>query len=237
MKDLLWKDFRQNSRTLLGVGVIAAVPYVLALVIMASKTVFWSTTMVAAWVNAAKDASAMSMRLSILLAAFIGGNAIAGERADRSAEFAGGLPIARGKSVASKAVIAAGSSLALWAINLAVWGITSLLLTVGATNPPPRYSLWNEFTVTLICFLGTLLLLGLSWLYSSLLRSPAISAAAAIGTAMGLLLVIQVVTDFSLEHWRHNHAAFTCLFVLTPIISLLSWAAGVVVYLKRVETC
>ena len=58
--------------------------------------------------------SIYSLIISQLAIALIGGNAIAGERADRSAEFLCSLPITRKRILASKLLISLAIILVIW---------------------------------------------------------------------------------------------------------------------------
>ncbi len=236
MRNLLWKDFWQNSRVLLAVGIIAAIPYMVVLGTTAGRTLAdWSqattaTFEIGMWAEAMREASGVSLGLCILMAAFIGGNAIAGERADRSAEFASGLPIPRGKAVASKATVAAVACLAMWAINAATWLIGWQVDVHAGTNV--YHHRGDEAAVLPFYLLAIVALLGLSWLCSSLLRNPAIAAAAAIGTALGCVLAFGVL-GASLELEKSFLLVWGPVFVVS--MSILFFAAGVEISRRRVE--
>jgi ABC-type transport system involved in multi-copper enzyme maturation permease subunit len=237
MRNLLWKDFWQNSRVILAVGIVAAIPYAVVLGMMAGEMVAHPSDPTAHLpsrtdlIEAIKGSSAVSLGLCILMAAFIGGNAIAGERADRSAEFAAGLPIPRGKALASKAMVAVIPCMAMWAINAAVWLIGRQIDLYAGTNAYRHKG--DDFLVLPLCLLGVVAMLCLSWLYSSLAKSPAIAAAAAIGTAVGLYVGLMVLASS-----KGLPDAF--LLVWLPIavlaMSLLTFAAGAEITRRRVES-
>lgn len=235
MRNLLWKDLRQNGRMLLGVGIIASIPYAIGLTVSAWERVFWSSSItIEPWAFVIMGTSFMSMTLTILLAAFIGGNAIAGERSDRSAEFAAGLPIPRGRAATSKVVVSSFSCLFMWAINAAILGVAFTVSGNPRSAPLHQTSLLSLTWTCLEVLLGVFFLFGLSWLYSSLLSSPAISAAAAIGTALGFCLILQWACDYSLE--RADGSGFqTGFLMLMVIVGAVCLIAGYALYVKRVE--
>jgi ABC-type transport system involved in multi-copper enzyme maturation permease subunit len=233
MRNLLWKDFWQNSRVMLAVGIVAAIPYAVVLVIMAGEVVAHPSNLTAHLpsqadlIDAIKGASAVSLGLCILMAAFIGGNAIAGERADRSAEFAAGLPIPRGKALASKAMVAVVPCMAMWAINAAVWLIGRQIDLHAGTNGKG-----DDLLVLPFCLLGLVAMLCLSWLFSSLGKSPAIAAAAAIGTAASLYIALAVLAG---SKGLPDGFLLVWLPIAGSIMSLLAFVAGEEISRRRVE--
>ena len=241
MKNLLWKDFWQNSRVLLAIAIVAACPYVVVLAITTGEIIVhkYNGLVISAacgdsLIGMFMGASMGSLILSVLLAAFVGGNAIAGERADRSAEFVACMPISRGKSVASKAIVAAGACLAMWAVNAAIIAVTWSVAHLG------RPFFWSDprheaSFVMMYSLGGIVLLFGLAWLYSSLLSSPAISAAAAIGTAIVLVVIVQTICSYLYHDPFSRFVWFFLLCYLAPIIAVLSFTAGVTICLRRNE--
>ncbi|HSW47042.1 MAG TPA: ABC transporter permease subunit, partial [Phycisphaerae bacterium] len=119
MRTLIWKEFWQNSRVLLAVAIVAIAPYLvlpsIAISEMIADAIKSDDRHVAPqWSDIIQSAALCSMVLSTVLAAFVGGNVFAGERADRSAEFAAGLPIPRRGVLAAKAIVSMGFCLGLW---------------------------------------------------------------------------------------------------------------------------
>ncbi len=78
MKSLLWREYRRNRLLMLSGAVLVALPYLIAFAVN-------DFYVMANW----------SLGLSNMMAALLGGNAIAGETADRSAEFLAYLPVSR----------------------------------------------------------------------------------------------------------------------------------------------
>ncbi len=230
MMNLLWKDYRQNRALLLAVAILGFGPYVFAgSAVLIERLLDPPATYV--WVGAIFTASCVSMALSILLAAFLGGNAIAGERADRSAEFAALLPLPRGRSVASRALVTFVPALVLWLIgSLALAGVFWKI----SKAPHVQFDTSGVPAGILCTFLGVLLLFGLGWLYSSLLRNPAIAAAAAVGTAVTLgvatLSLMSLVPPGPLEK-----RIVVTLICTAAGLAVLSFCTGVLLTLRRQE--
>ncbi|HSW45718.1 MAG TPA: ABC transporter permease subunit [Phycisphaerae bacterium] len=183
MRNLIWKEFRQNSRVLLAVAIVAFAPY--AMVVSFKLTCESNPAPAGRLIDAIAKASSFSLLLSCLLAAFLGGNAMAGERADRSAEFAAGLPIPRRPAIASKLAVSLGACLALFLVNYAV---LALLLPLAEPNLTAASNFIRSMALVFLVMVGTF---GIAWFFSSLLRSPAIAAAAAIGTATMLVMIVR----------------------------------------------
>ena len=128
--------------------------------------------------------SLYSLALLQLAFALLGGNSIAGERIDRSAEFLAYLPVSRGRLLASKLLVALAAVPLVWLPNLVVlaivWRFTPL-----ASDPREFYIFqW---------VLGTIAITGLTffcvaWLFSCMLQSPTFSVCA------GLIVPLLVVT-------------------------------------------
>lgn len=238
MKALLGKDFRQNGRMFMAVGVFLILPYVIAVGvgIVASlravddgdDSIWFGTTHAwydpgVTWEVLISGASVWSLILAVFSVAFIAGNAMAGERADRSAEFIAYLPIPRRSAIASKASVAVAVCLLAAAVNLLIGYLSGLPL--GSDR---RLS-------EVLCTLGAIsvILFGASWLFSNLLRSPAIAAACGLGTVMslgGIFMLIDYANGLenaeTLEQWFRP----SCL-VFGPALFL----GGIVCYLRRIE--
>ena len=230
MRNLIWKDYRQNRAVLLAVLIVAAAPYLVVLVVATLDRLFWGSD-AEVWMGAAGIGSWASLWLSVMLAAFLGGNAIAGERADRSAEFAAGLPIPRTRAIISKAAIAALPGLALWAVNSLV-----LISVVKAFHGGRlRWFLASEASWAAVwALLLGVLLFGLAWLFSSLFRSPALATASSLGTVTALAVATLSLKDSVVAGRSPDFFAITVL-ALCVGIGLLAFITGVLVSLQRRE--
>src|SRR5437660_12005022 len=101
MKGLLWKDYRLN-RGLLLLGVVAVTGVYLA-GLSAEVSHTWPEMPASnAWADAIYSYGHMALSVMPFLAALLGGNAIACERADRSAHFLAYLPPTKTQILASK---------------------------------------------------------------------------------------------------------------------------------------
>jgi ABC-type transport system involved in multi-copper enzyme maturation permease subunit len=179
-----------------------------------------------------------SLGLSQLVFAFLGGNAIACERPDRSAEFLAYLPISRGKILTSKLLLAFLTAAFIWVVNLSILGICWLSL---------RHYLLTQFNVPFdrnmeeIIFIGRsmvgLLITGstffcVGWFFSSFLESPTFSIC--IGLVTPLLVAIPII--YIVNHLGLQEIMILYLYCgVCLLLALASFAGGTWYYLWRVE--
>ena len=199
MKWLLWKDYRHNRLIVFTVLAILLGPHLIGLGVMFGgrwveidtrngKAVYWTPK----WEEVFGGASGYSLCISQLAAALIGGNAIAGERVDRSAEFLYSLPMRRRKLLASKLLFALAIAVAIWLINSLIF----FCAIGGLPIPLPRPVNWLGLAT--IATTG-LTLFCVAWFFSSFVASPVLAVcagvitpvlvASGIGIANGLLLL------------------------------------------------
>ena len=230
MRSLLWKDYRQNRGALLAAVLVAAGPYLVAVVIIIAQRVVGAKE-AEEWLQAITAACYASIWISVMIAAFMGAAPIAGERADRSAEFVAGLPIDRANAVFSKAIVTGLPCLALWAAN--TLALTLLMKSCDNGRPPNLNE--NDLVAAITwSFLLALLLFGMAWLFSSLMRSPAMAAAAAIGTVTGLATAVSMLSSWD-GYQRVDDSMVILLIALCIGLGLMSFLTGVLVCLRRLE--
>jgi ABC-type transport system involved in multi-copper enzyme maturation permease subunit len=111
---------------------------------------------------------------SFLTVALLGGNALAGERADRSEEFINYLPVKRSHRLASKLLLHAIVACVLIAVNLRMFGHL-----LGDLLPVATFAGGVCIALMIYC---------VNWLVSSLQSSPAMATIS--GFAMVVLLVL-----------------------------------------------
>ena len=121
LKSLLWKDFRQQRGFLIAAAIALLIPYVIASGCSLTRSATESAVgesgeIVEAPAQFFRAAAMTDICLAVILIPFFAGNAIAGERGDRSAEFFAYLPITKRESLASKLIVA---------VALVVTGCTS----------------------------------------------------------------------------------------------------------------
>lgn len=230
MKTLLWREYGFNRQILIAGAVILLMPYAYTLIFF-----LWPTNRVVTPHNVAEGfavAAVCSYAASQLTVALLAGYAIAGERADRSAEFLGYLPISRGNRLASKLILTALVTLAIWVINLAVlWGLRNLIPW------KPDFS-EDFFDPTYTVFTG-LLMFGVAWFLSSIQSSPSIAVIGGVVTPLLVLTGLVIAIETYETQIRQNidepplMAAWYIGISLT--LGILGFALGTWYFLKRVE--
>ncbi len=170
-----------------------------------------------------------SLGLLQLAFALLGGNSIAGERIDRSAQFLAYLPVSRGRILASKLLVALAAVPLVWLPNLVVLAIAWAFAPAHFTSD-----------VDLLSVLGTIAVTGLTffcvaWLFSCLLESPTFSVCA--GLIVPLLVMTGIFWVLYLLDVRPEESAVVLgwYWGLCLAISVASFSAGTLYYLRRVE--
>jgi ABC-type transport system involved in multi-copper enzyme maturation permease subunit len=188
------------------------------------------------WSELLTDCGFFSLAISVLAVAFLGGNAIAGERADRSAEFFAYLPVQRAQSMASRLIVVVGAGLLVWLINLVV--VYWVAPHVGYVSPTLaqqlaalRHQTMPGITLTAALAFGT------AWLCSSLLSSPSIATALGLVSPALLFMVLAIIWDIVRGSTPWYEAEFIAFWyaILAPALACLCLVTGCVHYLRRVE--
>jgi ABC-type transport system involved in multi-copper enzyme maturation permease subunit len=181
MKALLWKDYRINLPVLVfGVALLLAPPLAALLINLRAQWVSGSPQ--AEWSALLVHAVAFGLAMQLVTVAMLGGNAIAGERADRSAEFLAYLPASRWAIIMSKAVFALAVVALLWGPALA---ITYLIAPAIGEVDPDLIGFRDDIVPVLVSTAA--LLFGAAWLGSAFL--PTHTLATGFGIAMPLALL------------------------------------------------
>lgn len=231
---LVWREWRR-SRTILfaALGIIVAL---LLLVFSQPQTppeaaggeirVVGSMTVVGYF------ASWIAVHVSVFLLPMIAANSLAGERADRSAEFIAPLPVSRAVRLMAKVVLLAAVAIALWAPMLVVASLLRSSQLVKAED----YRSGLELLGMIATF--AILTTALAWLLAGWIESPVIAAVMAIAIPVAVPWAM-----FSLQAPFLAPASFFGLWIdsegipqpLTFLVAAAFFAAGSAVYLRRLE--
>ncbi len=224
MRSLLWREYRLNSHILILGNFLLGLPYVIATLVIlwpSRKAIpLWEVTQIYA------IATVCSYNLSQLTLAFLAGNAIAGERADRSAEFMAYLPISRKDRVVSKLVLATVVTTFIWSINLLIlWALR--ILDSWRTDLSAGIGDSAKYTV-----LTGLVMFGVAWFFSSLQSSPTIAVCGGIITPVLIFMGLY----FAIVVERMDGESFATGFTsISVTLGTLAFAVGTWYFLKRVE--
>jgi ABC-type transport system involved in multi-copper enzyme maturation permease subunit len=252
MRWLLWKDYRHNRLIVVTALVLLLGPHVIGLGVLCGGR--WVKTgthngQAVYWTPNSKDviggASAYSLFISQLAAALIGGNAIAGERVDRSAEFLYSLPIRRRKLLASKLLLALAIAVAVWLVNALIFSCIILYELGGAPIPPPNPVNWNFVNRDVLLVMAMIATTGLTffciaWFFSSFIASPTVAICAGLITpvlvASGIALVDMLLAMSGLKGSRLGYPAANLWYLgICLTLALVCFGVGTWHYLRRVE--
>ncbi|MBN2295602.1 MAG: hypothetical protein JXM70_24440 [Pirellulales bacterium] len=226
MNWLIWREYRLNRLILIAGVVLLLLPYLIVLVAL-----LWPKSpplTVPHVTKAFLGAAIYSLVLSQLTITLLGGNAIAGERADRSAEFIAYLPLPRKKLLGAKLSLSFFAVSIIWVTNLLVLGI------VACWIPQLRQDINEAYKIPYYIALTGFVFYGVSWLISSLQSSPTFAVAGGLLTPLSIVMGSTAVVwalDFNpTEQFVQNGYTAICL-----ILALVCFSIGTWYYLKRVE--
>jgi ABC-type transport system involved in multi-copper enzyme maturation permease subunit len=179
-----------------------------------------------------------SLALSQLTIALLAGNAMAGERADRSAEFMAYLPVSRPKRMAAKLILAGCAAAVIWGFSSVmaslILGASEQLRTAWWTRP------WDRLAIDAAVFFATYVAItgatffGVAWLVSSFQSSPTFAACAGLITPVLVVAGLQAVALLCKPRLTGpivgGGYAIICLS-----LACCGLAAGSLYYIRRVE--
>jgi ABC-type transport system involved in multi-copper enzyme maturation permease subunit len=186
MRQLLWKDYRLNGTVLLVIGIIMAVIYGIGIATQVHSS--WPHMPSAAdWAGMLVSYGTVALYLTIFFAALLGGNAIAAERADRSAHFLAYLPPTKTQILASKVLVALAAMVLVWSFIL-----LSLRASGWMTGQPVELSSGVTARGALdLCILT----FGVGWLASASLESAIFPVILAIVSPIALSFAVVLACD------------------------------------------
>lgn len=226
MNALLWKDVRLNSGVLVVAVLLLLGPY-LALAVWQVYEDWPALPERTAWARLLFLAGFMSLQASQLTLALLGGNCIACERADRSAEFLAALPISRARILASKLLLALLTVGVILTINLSLAHLVAPALTDKPLN------IW-EIPAHWWHLLGGVVIFGTAWLGSSFLESPTYAIVSGIVAPFAILGGLTTANLFF--GWRPAQDDFMPWYIASCcLVGVLCFAAGTWYYLRRIE--
>jgi len=221
MSWLIWKEYRVQRLILIFGAIVLLAPHVTALAL----TLRWPDLQR----NCFDGSLYFSLMFSQVVLALLGGNAIAGERADRSAEFLACLPFSRRQHLASKLIFSPLAATIIWVVNL------SVLCLVRSGAPSAQHHPETDWCVC-VAIMG-LTFFCVSWCASCLLESGVFSIAIGLVTpwviGMGIGLVFWWL-DLSADTLDDGIAGSWILGIYL-VLSLVCFLSGTAYYLRRVE--
>ena len=238
MKWVLWREYRLNRLIRIVGAVLLVVPYIFALIELAAASWVSEPPAIGApsppgAVVVFGGAAFYSIALSVLTTTFLGGNAIAGERADRSAEYLAYLPLSRLRRLAAKLVFALGTAVSIWGFNILVLLVLYLSLLVTPSEVPSVRP--DDVLVPAGLFALTgLVMFSVAWLVSSLQSSPTFAVCSGL-IAPWLLIIAAVGAAWIWDPLRFGPIVEVGYAVTCPALALVCFSIGTWYYLRRVE--
>jgi ABC-type transport system involved in multi-copper enzyme maturation permease subunit len=227
IRALLWKEYRVNRVVVIFAALALLGPY--AVMIIRNVYIEWRYGPAGWWSTTWFMVASMSLLLSFFTAAMLGGNAVAGERADRSAEFLATLPPSRAMHITIKAIVAAGVLLVVCLLNLFV----VYVIAPRAPQPPAGWAIdQNTSREMAVLIVSLTVAFGASWFVSCLASSHALAGAAGIGAPVLVGGVIYAIGTF-LEITEDQFAA--AYYATCISIGVAGFVGGIIYYLRRVE--
>ena len=224
MKWLVWKEFGQNRPIMIAAGILLIVPHLVVLI----YGLLCEDPSTARVPEAIVLSVAYSIVLSQLTLALLGGNAIASERADRSAEFLFYLPLSRTRILAGKMTLAI-------IVALLIWGVNLLILHLAFP------SIWRSDAGGAIMIRRTLLgavltgavMYSAGWLLSTRWETPTFPICG--GLAAPFVVLLAILTATWAGEYQFHEVAWPWYQRVCPIVAVLAFLAGTWSYLRRVE--
>jgi ABC-type transport system involved in multi-copper enzyme maturation permease subunit len=235
MKWLFWRDFRHNRPIVIFGLILLLLPHVLALYAIHC----WAADgLKRPWQAAFARSGFLALIASQLTVALVAGNAIAGERVDRSAEFLASLPITRRKILASKLLFAL-------AITTIIWMASTFVISAGmVTTEPTALRVFGGVgggVREMLCALAAVAvsgvaIFGLAWLLSSLTASPTIAVCGGLVTPWTVWLGTLFVYFHLVDPHRCDDYALGLWYVGICLgLGIAGFVGGTWYYLRRVE--
>jgi ABC-type transport system involved in multi-copper enzyme maturation permease subunit len=225
MKALLWKDARMSRSTLILGVVLLLLPYLLVPILRVRQSLFW-------WdYDGMMLMGFLSLILSLLTMTILGGVALAGERADHSAEFLAAMPVSRPVVLLSKSLVVLGVVVVAWVLNVAV------ILAIAPRMPGAPAVLVPGVHDDPVNELGhvagvAVLMLGTAWLTSSTVERASTAVAAGLMAPALVLLAPLLLTRLL----GVAPGLFGVVYLWTALaVGIGGLGLGSVIFLRRFE--
>jgi ABC-type transport system involved in multi-copper enzyme maturation permease subunit len=206
MSWLLWREYRLNRWILVTAAVAIVISYLFGWLL---NSYFPDEELEDLGPN-------LGLAWSLLAVALLAGNAFAGERADRSAEFLAYLPLERRRTLAGKLLLHGIAVVVLVAINLPMikqpLGFVGLGVGIGIA----------------------LVLYSVNWLVSSLQSSPALATVSGFVVLMVIVMFMAASEDLSSTQRGFDWLEMMIwpALVLVCVLSIVCFSVGTRYYLR-----
>jgi len=238
MKWVLWREYRLNRLIRIVGAVLMLLPYVFVLIGLVAA--HWMSERPAIGAPSPPNpvlfvggAALYSMALSLLTLTLLAGNAFAGERADRSAEYLAYLPLSRLRRLAAKLLLTLGTMVSIWGFNILVLLVLYFILLATPSAAPSVKP--DDVLIPLGLFaLSGLIMFSVAWLVSSLQSSPTFAVAAGLIAPWLLALALQGAA-FLFDPEEFGFIVVIGYAVAALLLAVACFSTGTWYYLRRVE--
>jgi ABC-type transport system involved in multi-copper enzyme maturation permease subunit len=232
MNWLIWKEYRLNRLIVIVGLLLLVVPHALAAIIAWCDPAGPRAFDVRNWSEVFVGSALYSLVVSQLTLALLGGNAIACERIDRSAEFLAYLPVSKVRILAAKMVLPLTFFALIWISNLLIlwmiWPAGEALRGKDDFATP----LWIMAGVGMVFF-------SVGWLLSSILESPTFSICGGLITPFLVVVGLGCVAYLliRIHAWDPVLDEFAAWYypAICVTLAVASFVVGTIYYLRRVE--
>ncbi len=230
LKALFWKDVRMNRLPLVAAWALLLVPYFIPGAMLVMNAPIWEDGPAeSAWAALLGTGSFFSLMCSQASIAMLGGNLIAVERGDRSAEFLAYLPPSRGQILLSKASLLIGAQIVIIGLN----GLVVMIALWLAGNSETPFIFTGDFVDRSRLVMVGVAAAGCGWLASSMLQSSGPPVALAFLSPMIIFGCLNLVKYLS--GWPAYDSFPDVYFATCGMVGPATFVAGCLYYLRRVE--
>ncbi len=228
MKWLLWKDFRLNLVIVIVAVILIAAPHVIALI-----CTWYNLTHNIRYGTSFSENLLMSAFSSLIISqivfAFLGGNAFAGERPDRSVEFLAYLPITRSKIIASKIILTLLLAALIWIVNMLIFGVSWENLSFPT---PTDEDFAHVAGIMAMITITGLTFFCVAWFYSSFLESPTFSICIGLCTPLVVIWIVSFIVLYFGFQKNMIGPWYSCICLA---LAATGYTAGTWYYLRYAE--
>ena len=229
MRWLLWKDYRQYRPIVFTALCLLVVPHLIVLIAVC-KYGLTGHREFSHWAEYFAVSSVYGLALCLVSVALFGGNVIASERADRSAEFLFSLPCTRRRLLASKLLLALAVVATPWLVDGLIFScvaVTTDLLETRRVDQSVVIILANLAVAGVAIF-------SVAWCLSSLIASPALAVCGGLVAPLFVIAGVYFV-DYVFALKIEDPDVLTWWQGICLALSPPCFALGVWLYLRRIE--
>jgi len=228
---LLWREYRRNRVIVFAAIVLGLLPYASLFLTNLYRQIVDGLPARSLSSHMMMGLAGYSISLAQIAVVFLGGNAMAGERTDRAAEYMAHLPIPRGRRLIGKLFLAALVAAVTWGSNLVV-----MALNFADVSSRGGVILDRDFFVPIgLIAVSTLAAFSVAWFVSSFQSSATFAICSGLVAPLIVIFMIQMISWQLLEANLSIAATATYYGTSCGIVAAVGFACGTWHFLQRVE--